>query len=47
MKKLVLAVVMLFGFSTAHATTLCPDGSWVGGTTCTLAPNKLVKGVVL
>ena len=44
MKKLVLAVVMVLGFSTAFATTLCPDGTWVGGTSCNLAPDSTWVG---
>ena len=39
MKKLALTALMVFGISTAHATSLCPDGTWVGGTTCSLAPD--------
>lgn len=43
MKKLVLAAVMVFGFSSVYASSLCPDGTGVGGSSAILAPD--VTGV--
>ena len=38
-KYLVLGAALLIAHQSAFAMSLCPDGSWVGGTTCTLAPD--------
>jgi hypothetical protein len=45
MKKLLLLLLLPLGFiGSASATTLCPDGNYVGGNTCTLCPNGQYVG---
>ncbi len=40
MKKLILGMFVLMAISTSsQALTLCPDGTYVAGPTCTLMPD--------
>ena len=36
---IIFAVIMISSTQLSFARSLCPDGSWVGGSECNLAPN--------